>query len=218
MDAAARKASKTVKIAGLPGPLVGIDVRPAEGMLYGLIADGKIATIDAMAAKATVKIRLDTMLPGGTAATVDFNPIADRLRIVGEDGKNLRANVDDGKVVTDGRLRIAETDMQKSEMPHIVAGAYTNAMKGAKETALFDIAATIAGLIKQAPADGMLNAVGRLDAKGMHYAFDIVTRADGTNEGWLMVDDTRTPPTSLPARRCRPARSRAFRGLSATSP
>lgn len=191
VDASARKVTKTVKIAGLPGPLVGIDVRPADGMLYGLVADGTIVTIDAMAAKAMVKAKLDTMLPAGTAATVDFNPVADRLRIIGEDGTNLRANVDDGKVVTDGRLRFAETDMHKGEKPRIVAGAYTNAMKGAKETALYDIDATIAGLIKQAPPnDGMLNAVGKLGAKGMHYAFDIVTKADGTNEGWLMVDDT----------------------------
>lgn len=191
VDASARKVSKTVKIAGLPGPLVGIDVRPADGMLYGLVADGTIVTIDAMAAKAMVKVKLESMLPAGAAATVDFNPVADRLRIIGEDGTNLRANVDDGKVVTDGRLRFAETDMHKGEKPRIVAGAYTNAMKGAKETALFDIDATIAGLIKQAPPnDGVLNAVGKLGAKGMHYAFDIVTRADGTNEGWLMVDDT----------------------------
>ncbi|WP_293866803.1 DUF4394 domain-containing protein [uncultured Alsobacter sp.] len=191
VDASARKVSKTMKIAGLPAPLVGIDVRPADGQLYGLSADGSVVTIDAMAGKATVKVKLETMLPAGTGATVDFNPVADRLRIIGEDGTNLRANVDDGKVVTDGKLRFAETDMHKGEKPRIVAGAYTNSMKGAKETALFDVDATIGALIKQAPPnDGVLNAVGKFGPKGMHYAFDIVTKADGTNEGWLMIDDT----------------------------
>ena len=53
------------------------------------------------------------------------------------------------------------------------------------------IDATIAGLIKQAPPnDGVLNAVGKLGVKGASYAFDITTKPDGTNEGWLMVDDT----------------------------
>ena len=28
------------------GPLLGIDVRPADGMLYGVVADGTIVTID----------------------------------------------------------------------------------------------------------------------------------------------------------------------------
>ncbi len=79
-----------------------------------------------------------------------LQPVADRLRIIGRDGTNLRVNVDDGKVTVDGKLKFAETDMHKGEMPNIVAGAYTNSMKGAKETALFDIDGTIGGLIKQA--------------------------------------------------------------------
>jgi len=42
-----------------------------------------------------------------------------------------------------------------------VAGAYTNSMKGAKETVLYDIDGTIGGLLKQAPPnDGILGAVG----------------------------------------------------------
>jgi len=192
VDAAARKVSRTTAITGLPGPLVGIDTRPADGQLYGLVADGTVVVIDPASGKATVKVKLESMLPAGTAATVDFNPVADRLRVIGADGTNLRANVDDGKVVTDGRLRFAETDMHKGETPKVVAGAYTNAMKGAKETALFDIDATIGGLLKQAPPnDGMLNAVGKLGVPATAaVAFDIVTKADGTNEGWLMTGDT----------------------------
>ena len=97
---------------------------------------------------------------------MDFNPVADRLRVIGSDGTNLRANVDDGKVTTDGALKFAETDMHKGEKPNVVAGAYTNSFKGAKETALYDIDATIGALFKQAPPnDGVLNAVGKLGVK-----------------------------------------------------
>jgi hypothetical protein len=64
-------------------------------------------------------------------------------------------------------------------------------MKGAKETTLYDIDATIGGLIKQAPPnDGVLNAVGKLGVKAEAYAFDIAADASGGNEGWLMAGET----------------------------
>ena len=101
--------------------------------------------------------------------TVDFNPAADRLRIIAADGTNLRVNVDDGKVTKDGNLKFADTDMHKGETPRIVAGAYTNSIKGAKETTLYDIDATIGGLIKQAPPnDGVLNSIG-IPGKGLDH-------------------------------------------------
>ncbi len=131
--------------------------------------------------KATTKSKLDTMLAKGVAATVDFNPVADRLRVMGADGMNLRANVDDGKVTKDGDHKYADADMHKGEKPNIVAGAYTNSVKGAKETALFNIDGTIGGLIKQAPPnDGVLGAIGKLGIKADTVAFDIWS--DGRQE------------------------------------
>ena len=91
VDTAQKKATGSVKVTGISGALVGVDVRPADGMLYGLVDDGTIVTI-AMDGKATMKSKLDTMLAKGVAATVDFNPVADRLRVMGADGMNLRAD------------------------------------------------------------------------------------------------------------------------------
>jgi hypothetical protein len=190
VDVAGKKVDKTVKVTGASGRILGIDVRPADGMLYALIADGSIVTIDPATGKATQKSKLDAMLPAGVTATVDFNPAADRLRIIGSDGTNLRANVDDGKVTKDGQLKFADGDMHKGKTPKIVAGAYTNSMKGAKETALFDIDATGA-LVKQAPPnDGVLNSVGMLGMTAENAAFDIVSDGNGGNEAWLMSGDT----------------------------
>jgi hypothetical protein len=190
VDTSAKKAIKSMKVTGINGALVGLDVRPADGMLYGLVADGIVVTI-AMDGKATVKSKLETMLGSGVAGTVDFNPVADRLRVIGSDGMNLRANVDDGKVTTDGSLKYADSDMHKGEKPNIVAGAYTNSFKGTKETVLYDIDATIGALIKQAPPnDGVLNAVGKLGVKADRAAFDIVSDGKGGNEAWLMSGDT----------------------------
>ena len=189
VDTAAKKVTGSKKVSGISGKILGIDVRPADGQLYALLADGQLVTID-KDWKATAKSKLDTMLPAGVVATVDFNPAADRLRVIGSDGTNLRVNVDDGKVVKDGELKFAETDGMKGKTPKVVAGAYTNSVKGAKETTLFDIDASGA-LLKQAPPnDGVLNTVGQLGMKGDNVAFDILSDGNGGNAAWAMAGDT----------------------------
>ncbi len=191
VDVGMKKVTKSMKVTGISGKLHGIDVRPADGMLYGLVSDGNVVTIDPATGKATGKSKLDNMLAAGVDGTIDFNPVADRMRIIGADGSNLRANVDDGKVTVDMKLKFADTDMHKGETPKIVAAAYTNSVKGAKETTLYDVDATIGALIKQAPPnDGVLNAVGKFGVVAKSWAFDIVNTGEGQNTGWLMGDDT----------------------------
>ena len=174
IDVAARKVTKSVKITGVNGKLLGIDVRPADGMLYGLSSDGSVVTIDLATGKATAKSKLDNMLPAGVAGAIDFNPVADRLRVIGEDGTNLRVNVDDGKTAVDMKLKYSEGDANKSAMPKVVAAGYTNSVKGAKETTLYDIDATIGGLARQAPPnDGVLNTIGKFGVSATSWAFEI---------------------------------------------
>ena len=190
VDTSAKKVTKTWKIQGMSGKVAGIDVRPADGKLYAVAADGGVYTVDLATGKATMKSKLDTMLKPGAWATIDFNPAADRLRLIGNDGMNLRANVDDGKVTVDGVLKFADNDMHKGEKPNVVAGAYSNSFKGTKETALYDIDATIGALFKQAPPnDGVLNAIGKLGVKFTTVAFDIWSDGNGKNEAWLMAGD-----------------------------
>ena len=188
IDAASGNVSKSVNVSGA-ADLIGIDVRPADGMLYGVTRAGAVVTIDPMSGKAMEKSKLKSMLPAGVTATVDFNPVADRLRLIGSDGTNLRANVDDGSVTTDGELKFAESDMHKGEKPNVVAAAYINSVKGAKETTLYDIDGTIGGLLKQAPPnDGILSAVGKLGVKiSGPVAFDILADGQGNNWAWLLA-------------------------------
>ena len=189
VDLAARTVTGTAKVEG--ASLLGIDVRPADGMVYALSADGQIWTVDPASGKATAKSKLDMALPAGASITVDFNPVADRLRVIGSNGANLRINVDDGKVTKDGDLKFAGADMHKGVAPKVVAGAYTNSMKGAKETALLNVESATGALVKQAPPnDGVLGSVGMLGIKGETVAFDIAAGASGKNEGWLMSGDT----------------------------
>src|SRR3954453_18336095 len=59
VDVGAGKVTKTMKIAGVT-KILGIDVRPADGMLYALTADGSVYTIDAMG-KPMLKSKLEKM-------------------------------------------------------------------------------------------------------------------------------------------------------------
>ena len=185
IDAKSMKTKGSVKISG--GNVIGIDVRPADGMLYGVTDNGWIVTIDPKSGKLTQKAEMSTKLKSAAGATIDFNPAADRLRVMSPDGTNLRVNVDDGKVIEDGKLKFADSDMHKGETPNVVAGAYTNSVKGTKETVLYDIDATIGALLRQAPPnDGVLNAVGKLGFKVQGpVAFNIVAKGEGQNDAWL---------------------------------
>jgi len=193
VDTSKKAVVKTWKIQGVAGRVLGIDVRPADGMLYAVGSEGGIYTVDLASGKATMKSKLDKTGETNWAktwATVDFNPVADKLRLMSNDGTNLRVDVDSGKVTVDGSHKFADTDMHKGEKPNVIAGAYTNSFKGTKETALYTIDGTIGGLIKQAPPnDGTLNAVGKLGVKVEMVGFDIWSDGNGKNEAWLMSGD-----------------------------
>ncbi len=184
IDAASRKVTSKVDIKGA-GPLLGIDVRPADGMLYGVTADGWVVAIDPKTGQATQKAKLSETLKPGVAATIDFNPVADRLRVMGSDGTSLRVNVDDGKAIVDGSHKYKDGDANAGKTPKVVAGSYTNAMKGAQATALYNIDGATGALVTQVPPnDGLLNTVGPLGVKiEGPAAFNIAPRAKATWPG-----------------------------------
>lgn len=132
------------KITGLKNndSLIGIDYRPADGKLYAVGSLGTIYTIDPTTNRAELKSILtadsaDTTAPytaiSGNPAlmSVDFNPAADRLRVIGNDGQNLRINVDTGATTTDGVINGADAT--------ITSAAYTNSFAGTATTRLFDL-------------------------------------------------------------------------------
>lgn len=170
------------------GMLVGMDVRPADGKLYGLTPDGAIVTVDAKTGAWEKVSQLSEMLPAGVAIAVDFNPVADRMRIIAANGMSLRVNVADGKATVDGSLKYAPTDAAMGKTPSVSAAAYTNSMAGAKETALYDVDTMAMALVKQAPPnDGILTTVGALGTKlDGPAAFDIWSDGMGKNVGWLL--------------------------------
>jgi hypothetical protein len=190
VDPGTKKVTGKADIKGAAN-IVGIDVRPADGMLYAVSADGGIYTVDAKSGAATMKSKLSETLKAGVTVTVDFNPVADRMRIITSEGVNLRVNVDDGKATVDGALKYKDGDAQAGKTPKVVAGAYTNSSNPKPSaTTLFDIDDAGHLLTQAPPNDGILNTVGMLGVKiDGPVAFNIVNKGED-NAAWLVTGGT----------------------------
>ena len=144
--------------------MLGIDIRPKDGLLYGMTSAGRIMTIDLVTGAATAKSTVaadvtDTTLPfsgiSGAEFSVDFNPVADRLRVVSNSGQSLRINVDTGATTTDGSIN------RTGASPAVVAAAYTNSFAGTAATSLFVIDTVTDNLaLQNPPNDGTLTNIG----------------------------------------------------------
>jgi len=122
----------SVPVTGLQAgeSLVGIDVRPANQLLYGVGSSSRLYTINPLTGAATPIGAAGTFTLNGTAFGVDFNPVADRLRVVGNTGQNLRLNPDTGA--------LAATDTAINPAGVVAAGvAYSANGVGAGTTTLY---------------------------------------------------------------------------------
>jgi hypothetical protein len=130
--------SSNVSVSGVAGSLVGIDFRPAApDSLYGLGNNGGVGTIYNinLATGFAAPVYTLTMALAGTSFGVDFNPVVDALRILGNTGQNLRiTGFATSTFVTnvDGVLNIGSATQSG-----VVAAAYTNSFAGAATTTLF---------------------------------------------------------------------------------
>lgn len=172
--------------------LHGIDVRPADGWVYGIDSENNIVTIDLETGEASVVSTITESIGADARASVDFNPVADRLRFMGNDGTNLRINVDTGETTVDGNLHFDAGDENESATPNIVATAYTNSIGSPEATAMYDIDWDLWALIRQtAPNDGTLATIGSLGIDPADsIAFDIHADAVDSNTAYLVAGMT----------------------------
>jgi hypothetical protein len=189
VDLDQRRAGARIAIVGVGGRVIGIDVRPADGKLYAVADDQGIYTLDVASGRATRVSTLSKPFPKGVRTTVDFNPVADRLRLMGADGTNFRVNVDTGEVAVDGALKYDAAAGKGEAKPRIVAGGYTNAAPGAKTTALYTVDAAAGVVALQAPPnDGVQQIKFALGAPmGDDVAFDVMTDEKGAAWGVLVA-------------------------------
>ncbi len=188
---------KVGKVTGLEGDtrLVGIDFRVQDRALYGVGDEGGVYRLDRRDASAEEVSRLTVPL-SGTRFGVDFNPAADRLRVVSNTGQNLRHDVNEGGTTTvDTPLTYPPA---VTPAAGIVGAAYTNNdLDASTSTSLFDIDVDLDQIALQAPANnGLLSPTGLLGAAAGNAGFDIrSTVSEGKtvrNQGFatLRVDGT----------------------------
>ena len=161
--------TRTVQITGLLNgdTLVGLDYRPANGNLMAVGTNGSsthIYTINPLSGAATSNATA-TVNIAGTDFGVDFNPIPDRIRIVGNTGQSYRVTpgsltVPAGTVTTDTSLTYATGSIGPTGIINVTGVAYTNNVAGATSTTLYDINAS------SGPSGALLTVQGMVGATG----------------------------------------------------
>ncbi|WP_298213886.1 DUF4394 domain-containing protein [Acidovorax sp.] len=195
-------------VTGLPAGerLVGIDFRVAKGVLYALTQAGRLYTLDIPTGALRPVGAAPAALPLiGTVFGFDFNPAADRIRVVSNTGQNLRLHPDTGAAVDgdpavdgvqpDPALRYAWGDVNAQRQPDIAGAAYTYHPSDSKLTTNYAIDRALGVLVMQgsregttpvvSPNSGQLRTVGSLGLGPLtDAAFDI---ADVGNTALIAV-------------------------------
>lgn len=135
--------------------LLGIDLRPANTLIYGVSQTGRIYTLTTTGIASLITTL--SVVPTGGKFGFDFNPMADRLRIISETDQNLAANVSDG-------VTASQTAITRAGGPiDIVGSAYTNNFAGTTSTVLYGIDSVSDTLVvTSAPGGGVYTNVGLL--------------------------------------------------------
>ncbi|HEV2292907.1 MAG TPA: DUF4394 domain-containing protein [Tepidisphaeraceae bacterium] len=187
--------------------ILGIDFRPATGELIAVSSEDKMYVVNPKVG-VTTQIGTGTFeIPAtGMAFGFDFNPAADRIRLVSDATQNLRLNPITGGVVdsnanaggmqADGDLFFDGADPNAGEDPNVVASAYTdNDNDAATPTTLYGIDTSLNALVRQgsitgtpfSPNDGLLFTVGALGVGARDAAaLDILTR-NGIDEAYAAI-------------------------------
>ncbi|MDX6696556.1 MAG: trimeric autotransporter adhesin [Blastocatellia bacterium] len=163
--------SSATPITGLLGgeAVLAIDYRPANGLLYGYTNFNRVVSIDSTTGAATF-VGSPASLTGSSYG-FDFNPTADRIRVINDADQNVRVNPNNGTLAgTDTNLTYAAGDPNFGQNPNAVGAAYTNNFSGATSTTLYDIDSNLDTLVTQgspngsptSPNTGQLFTVGSL--------------------------------------------------------
>jgi hypothetical protein len=173
-----------------------MDFRPADGGLYAVALSGmgpytgQLYTINPLNGAATaVGPAFSSMLTTAIGYDIDFNPTADRIRLVNADEENLRLSPLTGA--------IAQTDAGITGATSLTAAAYTNNYAGSTVTTLYgvdfitDDLVIIGGLNSSpSPNGGVATKVADINvttAASDRLGLDILTTLEGNTAFYLGV-------------------------------
>jgi len=180
------------------GNLINIDFRPADGdstKLYGVTDLGRILLIDLnnVSGAPTVISTLSPRFAGGVQSLMDFNPVANAIRLIGSNDQNFAVvNANGGNLnstVVQTKLAYAAADVNRGVDPNICGGAYTNNFAGATNTIFYAIDYDLDTFVTIAPpltatgssntGGGQLQTIGRVvTTTGARINFNSLTDFD----------------------------------------
>lgn len=181
-------AEQRLPLQGLaPGErLVGLDFRVARGVLYALGSSGRLYTLDTRSGQASPVGSAPPAVLQGQRFGFDFNPAADRIRVVSDTGQNLRLHPDTGALAaTDPPLSWAQPG--STEPPRVAGAGYTYNTRNDKLTTNYAIDLATGSLLTQgsletaspmvSPNTGQLFRVGPMGTGPLEdAALDIADR------------------------------------------
>lgn len=186
--------------------IIGIDYRVSKKQLYAVSRAGQVYTLNTKTGVLTAVGSNPYIKLIGSKFGVNFNPAADRIRVVSDKGQNLRFNPDTGVLAgTDNTLRYSENDVQEADVSTIGATAYTFNAKNDQMTTNFVIDLRLGMLARQgsiegrepivSPNTGWLNTVAPLGTGPLDRAtFDI---ANTNNKAFLAAQKKNDSTTQL---------------------
>lgn len=152
------KVLKRVQLSGLAAgdTLVGIDYRIAKGVLFALAKSGRLYTVDTATGVLKPVGAAPAVTLQGDAVGMDFNPVADRVRVMSTSGQNVRLHPDTGALAaTDPAPFYAAGDRRAGVKPEVAAAAYTYNKKDDKLTTNFAIDRNGGFLVTMGSAEGV---------------------------------------------------------------
>lgn len=192
-----RQMQQRQALAGMPAgeTIVGIDFRVARGVLYGVTSAGRVVTIDTSTAQVRTVGAGPAVALQGNRFGVDFNPVADRIRVVSDTGQNLRLHPDTGALAATDPALIAPAG---SSAANVAGAGYTYNKRDDKLTTNFAIDIGRGWLLTQgsveardpvvSPNTGRLFDVGALGTGPLEDASFDIADTDNTALAALRKD------------------------------
>jgi trimeric autotransporter adhesin len=189
--------SAAVAITGLANGenILAVDRRPGgttPGQIYAITDQFNVYTIDPSSGAASLKSRMTAAMGDdnpftrftGTRISIDVNNFVDQLRVIGNDGQNLRVMLDTGQTFSDANMTVGG-----NAPTGISEVAYTNNFAAACRNTVFYIDTSTDSLMTSVNASaGILTRVGPLGFDAQAIAgFDISTNPDGSNTAFAAL-------------------------------
>jgi len=202
--------SRINTISNVNGTIIGMDFRVADGRLYAVSDTGVLYTISLSNAAATQVSTLTSRFDGGVQSLLDFNPVANAIRLIGSNDQNYAVTNANGgnlnQTVVQTKLAYVAGDPNANTDPNITGGSYTNNFVGAKTTIFYaldyandnvvGIARPLTATGSSNTGGGQLQTIGKLfdnnnnNGQPVNFGptsdFDIYTDAQGVNTGIIL--------------------------------